>query len=141
MACMAFETGRTFSPSVKNPQSSATGLIQFIRSTAEHLGTSVEALAEMSAVDQLDYVKKYFEPYASQIDSLEDMYMAILWPRAVGENASFVLWKKGTRAYHVNRGLDADKDGEVTQEEATAKVKRQLNAGLEPQNVCVFKWT
>ena len=28
MACMAFETGRTFSPSVKNPGSTATGLIR-----------------------------------------------------------------------------------------------------------------
>ena len=33
MACMSFETGGTFLPTAKNPQSSATGLIQFMDAT------------------------------------------------------------------------------------------------------------
>ena len=37
----------------------AMGLIQFIPSTAKGLGTSTEALAKMSALQQLDYVEKY----------------------------------------------------------------------------------
>ena len=35
MACIAFETGRTFSPKARNPGSSATGLIQFMANTAK----------------------------------------------------------------------------------------------------------
>ena len=56
MAVMAFETGRSFSPSVKNPHSSATGLIQFMDATAQGLGTTTDKLSEMSAVEQLGYV-------------------------------------------------------------------------------------
>lgn len=34
MACIALETGRSFNPAIRNPKSSATGLIQFMDSTA-----------------------------------------------------------------------------------------------------------
>lgn len=40
MACMAFETGRTFDPAVRNAAGSgAVGLIQFMPATAQALGT------------------------------------------------------------------------------------------------------
>ncbi|AXB30838.1 hypothetical protein DSB67_04295 [Vibrio campbellii] len=55
MACMAFETGETFSPKIKNAAGSgATGLIQFMPATAKGLGTTTEKLAQMTAVKQLD---------------------------------------------------------------------------------------
>src|SRR5690606_22727031 len=58
MACIAFETGETFRPDVRNAAGSgAVGLIQFMPATARGLGTSTEALARMSAVEQLDYVR------------------------------------------------------------------------------------
>ncbi|WP_277373426.1 hypothetical protein [Pseudomonas sp. AA-38] len=46
MACIALETGRTFNPAIKNPNSSATGLIQFMSSTAADLGTTTALLAK-----------------------------------------------------------------------------------------------
>ena len=53
MTCMAWESGRSFSPAKKNMAGSgATGLIQFMPSTAQGLGTSVDALAAMTAVEQ-----------------------------------------------------------------------------------------
>ncbi|MXC48523.1 hypothetical protein FQZ39_24915, partial [Escherichia coli] len=55
MACMAFETGETFSPSVRNPNGSATGLIQFMSNTARALGTTINELASMTSVEQMDY--------------------------------------------------------------------------------------
>jgi len=59
-AVIAFETGRfPFSPSAKNPFSGATGLIQFMKPTANHLGTTQEKLAQMTAVEQLDYGEAY----------------------------------------------------------------------------------
>lgn len=135
MACMAFETGRTFSPSVRNPASSATGLIQFMEATARGMGTSTKELARMSATKQLDYVERYFKANAHKINSLEDMYMAILWPKGISQTLEYVLWKTGTRQYAVNRGLDKNRDGRVTKLEAASKVKELYYEGLLIKNV------
>src|SRR3990167_3056635 len=62
-SCMAFETNRTFDPGQCNAAGSgAIGLIQFMPSTAHLLGTTTEQLAQMTAVEQLAYVRRYFEP-------------------------------------------------------------------------------
>ena len=132
MVCMAFETGETFSPSIRNPWSTATGLIQFMAATARQLGTSTTKLAAMSSVQQLAYVEAYFRPYAKRVRSLEDMYLAILWPRGVGQSLNWVLWVTGTQAYAVNRGLDLNRDGKVTKREATEKVRGLLQKGRQP---------
>jgi hypothetical protein len=136
MGCMAFESGRSFRADKKNPQSSATGLIQFMRATAIALDTTVEALARMSAEDQLNYVYKYFSQRIKEkgaIRSLEDCYMAILWPAAVGKPSEFVLWSNG-EAYRVNRGLDKNRNGAVTKAEAAAHVASLLAEGMQPEN-------
>jgi hypothetical protein len=57
MACMALETGEKFNTSTKNPNSTATGLIQFMSATAKDLGTTTTRLAAMTHVEQMDYVK------------------------------------------------------------------------------------
>ncbi|MEF8731684.1 MAG: transglycosylase [Candidatus Accumulibacter meliphilus] len=133
MAAMAFETGGTFNPAVKSlAGSGATGLIQFMPKTAIGLGTSTDDLAKMTAVTQLDYVKKYFLPYQGRLKQLEDVYMAILWPKAVGKDNDFVLFAAPSMAYQQNKGLDSNKDGKVTKAEAAAKVRAKLNEGLKP---------
>lgn len=130
MSCMAFESGETFSPSVKNAAGSgATGLIQFMPSTALSLGTTVAKLAEMTAVEQLDYVQLYFKPYHKRIHTLSDMYMAILLPKYVGQPETSVLFSGGV-AYRQNAGLDSNKDGRITKAEATAKVHAKYLKGL-----------
>lgn len=138
MTCMAWESGRTFSPAVKNMAGSgATGLIQFMPSTARSLGTSVGALAQMSAVQQLDWVEKYFQPYKGKLHDLSDLYMAILWPKAVGRPLEYVLWDKTSRptTYRQNAGLDANHDGEITKAECAAKLFAMKAEGLKPGNV------
>ena len=132
MACMAFESGETFSPSVKNPVSGAIGLIQFMPSTAKSLGTTSEALAQMSAVDQLDYVEDYFDPWKGKLTTLPDLYMAILAPFAIGKPDSTALYKQGTAAYEQNKGLDHDMDGVITKAEAAGHVQAKLAKGLDP---------
>ena len=135
MACMAFETGpkMRFLPSARNMAgSSGTGLIQFMSSTAKGLGTTTSALAAMSALEQLDWVEKYFEPYKGRMKTLEDLYMAILWPAAVGKEPGYVLFRKGTLAYTQNAGLDANSNGLITKQEAAAKVRETLNMGQRP---------
>jgi hypothetical protein len=75
MAAMAFETGETFSPSIKNKQSGATGLIQFMPKTAKGLGTTTSELAEMTVVDQLDFVAKYLKPFKNKMQTVSDVYI------------------------------------------------------------------
>lgn len=135
MACMAWESGETFSPSKKNiAGSGATGLIQFMPSTAVALGTTTAELARMTAEDQLNYVWKYFAPYDGKLKNLGDVYMAILWPKAVGQPDSYVLFDRGI-AYRQNAGLDKDKNGKITREECIAKIRDKLRKGLLPSNV------
>jgi peptidoglycan hydrolase-like protein with peptidoglycan-binding domain len=135
MACMAFESGETFSPAVKNQAGSgATGLIQFMPTTARALGTTTTQLAAMSAEDQLDYVARYFRWFRG-VRTLEDVYMAILWPRAIGEANDFVLFQAPTKTYRQNRGLDKNGDGKVTKLEAAAAVRAKLEKGRQAANL------
>jgi hypothetical protein len=128
ISAIAFETGETFSPSIKN-RSGATGLIQFLPDTAVELGTTTADLAAMTAEDQMDYVEKYFSPYRNRLATIEDVYMAILWPAAIGKANSWVLFSRPSAQYDRNSGLDTNKDGAVTKEEAAAMVKAKLLKG------------
>ncbi len=65
LAAMSFETGGRFDPSIQNGIG-ATGLIQFLKSTAQGLGTTTDKLAKMSAVAQLAFVEKYFDAVQGQ---------------------------------------------------------------------------
>lgn len=138
MTCMAWESGRSFSPSKKNMAGSgATGLIQFMPATARGLGTSTAALAAMTAVQQLDWVEKYFQPYKGKLHNLADLYMAILWPAGVDKPMEYVLWDAKTRptTYRQNAGLDANKDGVITKAECSAKLYAMKAEGQRPENV------
>jgi peptidoglycan hydrolase-like protein with peptidoglycan-binding domain len=127
MAVMSFESGGTFSPSVLNQAGSgAVGLIQFMPRTARHLGTSTAALAAMTAEAQLELVEKYFRPFRNRLNTIEDTYMAVLLPKAVGKGNDFVLFRKPSVAFTQNRGLDIDGDGRVTVLDASFKVRQLL---------------
>jgi hypothetical protein len=132
MACIAFESAQTFSASVKNRAGSgATGLIQFMRTTAEGLGTTPDALAAMTAIEQLTYVQLYFQPYAPRVHSLADMYMSILMPKYIGDDGDAVLFSGG-KPYRQNSGLDGDSDGKITKDEAATHVRAMLAKGYLP---------
>jgi hypothetical protein len=53
--------------------------------------------------------------------------MAILWPAAVGKSNDYVLFSSPSKAYEQNKGLDLNKDGNITKAEAAAKVRNQLS--------------
>jgi hypothetical protein len=135
MACMAFETGQTFSPKIRNlAGSSGTGLIQFMAATAKGLGTTTAALAKLSDVQQLSYVYRYFRQFGSDFSdwTLEDTYMAILFPKAIGKPLDWQMpWQYGSLAYKQNSGLDLDKDRVITKAEASAGVRRMAKIGAE----------
>ncbi len=129
-ACMAFETGERFKSDTVNPVSGATGLIQFMPKTAEGLDTTTAKLAAMTEVEQMLYVGKYFAPRKGQMKTLSDVYMAILWPKAVGKAEAYGLFVTPSTAYVQNKGLDVNSDGVVTKGEAASKVQAKLDKGL-----------
>lgn len=135
MACMAFETGATFNPAERNKAgSSGTGLIQFMSFTAKNLGTTTAQLAEMSAVRQLSYVYKYFRAFGKDFSdwTLEDTYMAILYPKAIGKSPEWPMpWQYGKIAYRQNSGLDLNKDRVITKAEASSGVRRMAELGKQ----------
>ncbi len=91
-ALINYETAGTWSPSVKNPNSSATGLIQFLESTAQDLGTSTAQLATMTAVEQMAYVQAYLVGKAKTYGPLSiesDLYMSVFYPKAIGKGLDY----------------------------------------------------
>ena len=143
-AVMAFETGGTFNPAEKNRAGSgATGLIQFMPSTAEGLGTTTDELAKMSRTEQMKYVEKFLSNKGISGKGLSDVYMAVLFPAAVGKPDDFVLFGKGAMsgytgtAYEQNKGLDANNDGSITKAEASAKVQQYKGVRPEPEPATV----
>ena len=127
LAAMSFETGGTFSPSIQNGIG-ATGLIQFLKSTAKGLGTTTDDLKNMSAVKQLEFVEKYFKGFKGKLGSLEAVYTAIL--SGSPKKPDDVLFKIGTPAYKMNP-LDWNQDGKITAREATTIVGARLFGGVK----------
>lgn len=140
-AVMSFETGGSFDPAQKNhwaehqaaamgkPYSGAIGLIQFMPSTARMLGTTSEALATMSFKAQLVYVEKYFA--GAKMNSLEDVYLKVFYPAAMGKADDYVVGRKGDpnfagRVYEQNAGFDKNADGIVTRGEICATIRAVL---------------
>jgi hypothetical protein len=131
MAAMAFETGERFTPNIVNPRSGATGLIQFMPNTAINtLHTTTAALANMTAVAQLDFVKEYMMQFQGKFRTLSDVYMAIFAPAAVGKPESTVLYSSPSQAYLQNKPLDVNNDGVITKAEAASFVQKELTKGL-----------
>ncbi len=83
-------------PKARNRISNATGLIQFMPSTARspQIGTTVWLLRWMSGVEQLTYVQKYYEPYKWRLNSAEDLYLATFYPAAIWKGDDFVMWSE-----------------------------------------------
>jgi hypothetical protein len=140
MAIMNFETGGSFCPRQLNGAGSgAIGLIQFMPATAAALGTTTDALAKMDDLQQLGFVEAYFRKAPKPLNTLSNLYMAVLWPAAVGKPEDYVMFRKSDPAcpklYIQNRGLDYNGDGVITKAEAAARVAASLAEGEKPENV------
>ena len=115
MFVMYWETG--LNPAIRNKYSGATGLIQFMPATATALGTSVSALVNMSNVEQLDYVFKYYRPYAGHMNNLYDVYLVTFFPAALGKADNWVLQTSSLSPRIIaeqNPAIDLNKDKQIT---------------------------
>jgi len=103
----------------------ATGLIQFLKSTAVALGTTADLLKRMSNVEQLEYVYKYLKPYAGRMKNCQDVYLAVFFPAAIGKPDDWVLQSKGLSPGIIasqNQLYDLNKDGKITVGEIKQKI-------------------
>lgn len=132
--CMKFESN--LDPKARNPASSASGLIQFMSATATALGTTIEKIRAMGPMEQLGFVHKYFKNIKKDWSgaSLCDVYLAILYPKAIGLSPDAQVFVKGSSTYTVNAGLDTNKDGYVTKREICARLEKLSLEGLEDGN-------
>jgi hypothetical protein len=123
-------------PQAVNTTTNATGLIQFMPSTANGLGTSVSALKNMSNVEQLDYVYKYYRPYVSKLKSYPDLYLATFFPIALGKADDWVMQTSSISASTIarqNPAINLNGDNKITVGEFREYCYKQFD--LATQNI------
>ena len=112
----------SLNPRAVNSETGASGLIQFMPRTARSLGTTVEAIRQMSAVEQMRYVERYFQSVGVRPGSSAGrLYAYVFLPGRAGRD---VLTQAGERYYEANRGLDVNRDGRITIEDLDARLAR-----------------
>jgi len=101
--------------SARNADSGATGLIQFLPSIAEELGTSTEEIGKMTAAEQLPFVMKYLSDRGITSESPpEDYAMAVAAPAFIGKPAETVVYPKGSKAWEQNPAWRPPGGGDIT---------------------------
>jgi len=111
-----------FDPRAKSPNSTATGLIQFIESTARSLGTSTADILGMTATQQLILVERYFQRFMPQRPGRPEDYILATYGRVdgIGKPDDYPLDRRDSedpaeaRRYAVNSALDRGGDGIIT---------------------------
>ena len=101
---MDFETGGTLDPAEQSPNSTATGLIQFIERTAKALGTTTAKIKQMSGVEQLELMKRYFlelnnlpKKVKGRRVTLVELYLTVFYPAAVGKSDDYIIGSADTK--------------------------------------------
>lgn len=114
-------------PQAVNPNGGATGLIQFMPSTARRLGTTTQQLRNMSVEQQLPYVEKYIKMAKRDAGFSSDaridagtLYSLIFLP---GFAKREVLCSSGSSYYRANRGLDRNGDGHITKTDLANRLR------------------
>lgn len=133
LAVMNAESG--LNSKAVNPNGGATGLIQFMPSTATELGTTTEALKNMSPTEQLDYVEKYYLKNKKiagyntneKLDAGDLYALTFLPARAKRET----LTVNTESYYRWNKGLDINGDGKISKTELAQRVaSRRVNESI-----------
>ena len=92
----------------------------------------------MTAEGQLDYVERYFQCYTGRLNNLGDVYLAVLYPAGIGKSDDYVMFSEGgsrPTQYFQNKGLDLNKDGNITRGEVCSRIYADYDLGMTPPNV------
>ncbi len=132
-ACDVIYIESGFQPSIKNPNSSASGLIQFMEATAKGLGTTTAAIRAMTNLQQIPYVERYFKGQIATFGKPRDWfdtYCLVFYPTWVKKDDNATI---APSAYTANKSIDLNKDGKITKGEfrkwATSKIPNS-NVGV-----------
>ena len=175
MAVFAWESGGTFKSDAPNMgNSGGTGLIQFMPETAKGLLNKeitietvknywgkgknlkrVKEFAQMTDIEQLSYVEKYFKRLKGKELKFVDFYLQVLFPASMGKSDDHVVFSKDgsglsktdrhynlrIKAYSQNKGFDTNEkygnnDGQVTKGEIKKSIQKYLNDGKKYKNNC-----
>lgn len=129
---IVFYKESSVNPAAVNPKSGASGLIQFMPATAKGLGTSVESIRKLSAIEQLHWVELYYQPYRGRMHSLWDLYLATFYPKAMGQPGDYVIARKGEKVYNLNTALDSNKNGILSINDIKVWLMRYLPDNYDP---------
>jgi hypothetical protein len=145
---ISFETGGTFSPSVQNKAGSgATGLIQFMPSTAAALLKVKDPqlarfmTSRMSFKEQLTkMVVPYFK--GGTYKSLDDVYLKVFYPAAMNKPKDHVVGTAPSPVYSQNAGFDRDSKGYITKGDITRTINGVFDRAilLPPIIITVAIW-
>jgi hypothetical protein len=122
------ESESAVEPWRQNPHGQATGLIQFMPATLVALGYvgGPDEFKQLTANQQLPWVRRFYTPYIGYLDSPGKLYQATFLPATLpGSNESTVIAAPGgpnADAYNQNRILDTNNDGQITVSDLTARV-------------------
>jgi transglycosylase-like protein with SLT domain len=113
-----------FNPAAHNslPGQTASGLLQFIKSTAQSMGTTTDTIRRMNPIEQLRLVERYLAPFRGRLNNLADLYMAVFRGFILeGGDTSIVApldsSNKEQRIYSLNKWLDLNGDNKITKGE------------------------
>ncbi|WP_370389049.1 hypothetical protein [Snodgrassella alvi] len=114
-AVISFETGGTFNPNIRNPKSSATGLIQFMAGSGGkkglYYGMTRDQFGGLSFDEQMKYVERYFRERG--FDGKKKRDVADTYTAVTGYG-----YRKGSKAYELNSKWDSNGDGYIDKGEA-----------------------
>lgn len=121
-------------PKARNSESKATGLIQFMPSTAKEYGLTVDDIRNMNEIEQLDLVYKYYKNFTGRLKTVQDVYAVTFFPAAIGKEDDYVLKTKNVSAKTIasqNKVIDLNKDNEITRGEFDEYVVKDLPSELK----------
>lgn len=138
LAVMKSESGISATAWNDNPKSlppekrwNASGLIQFMPPTLQGLGWTQghAAFRNLTATQQLAYVRRYYMPYRGHLHTVGGLYVATFLPALVkhASDPSFVLTAANGPlpwAYSPNAAFDTNRDKAITVGELEAAVAR-----------------
>jgi len=117
-----------FDAAVRNYKGSgATGLIQFMPAAASEMNVTVQRLGNMTHLQQLEYVYLYLQTVRErygEFQNLTDLYLAILYPKAMGQDYCYTMYASPSKSYKQNSGLDENKDSRVTVSDIDRRMQR-----------------
>lgn len=119
------------SPSAYNPNGPAVGLIQFLGVTLKGMGWTgtTQEFGNLSDIQQLPYVEKYYAPYKGKLVNKAAIYTATFLPADIdmaADPTAVLVDKNGRRgwAYSPNASFDTNHDLKITVSELTDAIDR-----------------